>query len=108
MYVNEFWEDPALSYDFMRPCKGNLSFDYKMQDIIWIPNTCFINSKRAQIHSSPFRNVFLMVFPNGKNTLYYIFQGPFIREKEGDLLVCDLNQFFLIFVVFMHKFFYII
>lgn len=49
----------------MRPCKGNLSFDYKMQDIIWVPNTCFINSKRAQIHSSPFRNVFLMVFPNG-------------------------------------------
>ncbi|KAI1723620.1 neurotransmitter-gated ion-channel ligand binding domain-containing protein [Ditylenchus destructor] len=65
LYVNEFWEDPALSYDYMRPCKGNLSFDYKMQDNIWIPNTCFINSKSAQIHSSPFRNVFLMIFPNG-------------------------------------------
>lgn len=71
LYVNEFWQDPALSYDFMRPCKGNLSFDYNMQDSIWIPNTCFINSKRAQIHSSPFRNVFLMVFPNGK--LFIIF-----------------------------------
>uniref|UniRef100_A0A1I7YN10 Neur_chan_LBD domain-containing protein n=1 Tax=Steinernema glaseri TaxID=37863 RepID=A0A1I7YN10_9BILA len=65
LYVNEFWEDPALAYEVLRPCKGNLSFDYKMQDNIWIPNTCFINSKSAQIHSSPFRNVFLMVFPNG-------------------------------------------
>uniref|UniRef100_A0A914CLZ7 Neurotransmitter-gated ion-channel ligand-binding domain-containing protein n=1 Tax=Acrobeloides nanus TaxID=290746 RepID=A0A914CLZ7_9BILA len=65
LYVNEFWEDPALAYDYLRPCKGNMSFDYKMQDNIWIPNTVFINSKSAQIHSSPFRNVFLMVFPNG-------------------------------------------
>uniref|UniRef100_A0A915DLM0 Neurotransmitter-gated ion-channel ligand-binding domain-containing protein n=1 Tax=Ditylenchus dipsaci TaxID=166011 RepID=A0A915DLM0_9BILA len=36
-----------------------------MQNNIWIPNTCFINSKKAQIHSSPFQNVFLMIFPNG-------------------------------------------
>ncbi|VDD96268.1 unnamed protein product [Enterobius vermicularis] len=36
-----------------------------MQQSIWIPNTCFINSKNALIHSSPFRNVFFMIFPNG-------------------------------------------
>uniref|UniRef100_A0A0K0E4G6 Neur_chan_LBD domain-containing protein n=1 Tax=Strongyloides stercoralis TaxID=6248 RepID=A0A0K0E4G6_STRER len=65
LYVNEYWEDPALQYDYMRPCKGNLTFDYNMWDEIWIPNTCFINTKSAEIHSSPFRNVFLMVFPNG-------------------------------------------
>ncbi|VBB31661.1 unnamed protein product [Acanthocheilonema viteae] len=65
LYVNEFWEDPALNYEVLLPCNGNLSFDHSIQESIWIPNTCFINSKKALIHSSPFRNVFLMVFPNG-------------------------------------------
>ncbi|VDM12402.1 unnamed protein product [Wuchereria bancrofti] len=66
LYVNEFWEDPALNYEVLSPCNGNLSFDHSIHESIWIPNTCFINSKKALIHSSPFRNVFLMVFPNGK------------------------------------------
>ncbi|EJD76102.1 ACC-1 protein, variant [Loa loa] len=65
LYVNEFWEDPALNYEVLLPCNGNLSFDHSIHESIWIPNTCFINSKKALIHSSPFRNVFLMVFPNG-------------------------------------------
>lgn len=65
LYMNEFWEDPALDYAYMRPCKGNVSFDSTMMDNIWIPNTVFINSKSAVLHSSPFTNVFLMIFPNG-------------------------------------------
>ncbi|TMS36261.1 hypothetical protein L596_003470 [Steinernema carpocapsae] len=86
LYVNEFWEDPALAYEALRPCKGNLSFDYKMQDNIWIPNTCFINSKSAQIHSSPFRNVFLMVFPNGSIWSCW-------RIKSTGPCVIDLTKF---------------
>lgn len=35
LYVNEFWEDPALSYDYLRPCKGNLSFDHTFLKTIW-------------------------------------------------------------------------
>lgn len=70
LYMNEFWEDPALDYAYMRPCKGNVSFDSTMMDNIWcvlylmlstckmrvyrIPNTVFINSKSAVLHSSPF------------------------------------------------------
>uniref|UniRef100_A0AC35U6J2 Ligand-gated ion channel 50 n=1 Tax=Rhabditophanes sp. KR3021 TaxID=114890 RepID=A0AC35U6J2_9BILA len=65
LYINEFWEDPALIFDFMNPCKSNISFDDKVLQKLWIPNTCFINSKSAQIHESPFKNVFLMVFANG-------------------------------------------
>ncbi|KAK6025817.1 Neurotransmitter-gated ion-channel ligand binding domain protein [Ostertagia ostertagi] len=62
LYINEFWEDPALVFDFMNPCKSNISFDDKVLQKLWIPNTCFINSKNAAIHESPFKNVFLMVF----------------------------------------------
>uniref|UniRef100_A0A915BBB8 Neurotransmitter-gated ion-channel ligand-binding domain-containing protein n=1 Tax=Parascaris univalens TaxID=6257 RepID=A0A915BBB8_PARUN len=51
LYVNEFWEDPALDYEQLYPCNRNLSFDHSMQESIWIPNTCFINSKKALIHS---------------------------------------------------------
>ncbi|KAL3077230.1 hypothetical protein niasHS_013219 [Heterodera schachtii] len=65
LYVNEFWEDPGLSYDYLRPCKGNLTFGHTFLRTIWAPNTCFINSKSAKMHESPFRNVFLMIFPNG-------------------------------------------
>ncbi|ULT93807.1 hypothetical protein L3Y34_003365 [Caenorhabditis briggsae] len=65
LYINEFWEDPALVYEDMNPCKRNISFDDKVLQRLWIPNTCFINSKNAAIHESPFRNVFLMVFSNG-------------------------------------------
>lgn len=28
---------------------------------IWNPNACFVNSKLATIHSSPFKNIFLQV-----------------------------------------------
>lgn len=55
LYINEFWEDPALIFDFMNPCKENISFDDKVLQKLWIPNTCFINSKTAAIHESPFR-----------------------------------------------------
>ncbi|KAF8374498.1 acc-1 [Pristionchus pacificus] len=65
LYINEFWDDPALAFDYMNPCKTNISFDDKVLQKLWIPNTCFINSKNAAIHESPFRNVFLMVFSNG-------------------------------------------
>ncbi|CAI5447239.1 unnamed protein product [Caenorhabditis angaria] len=65
LYINEFWEDPALVFSDMNPCKNNISFDDKVLQRLWIPNTCFINSKSAAIHESPFRNVFLMVFSNG-------------------------------------------
>ena len=39
----------------MNPCKNNISFDDKVLQKLWIPNTCFINSKTAAIHESPFK-----------------------------------------------------
>uniref|UniRef100_A0A915BAD1 Neurotransmitter-gated ion-channel ligand-binding domain-containing protein n=1 Tax=Parascaris univalens TaxID=6257 RepID=A0A915BAD1_PARUN len=29
LYVNEFWEDPALDYEQLYPCNRNLSFDHR-------------------------------------------------------------------------------
>lgn len=53
---------------------------WKLQilDQIWKPNTVFINSKSANIHKSPFKNVFLMIYPNGTVWVNYRVQvkGP--------------------------------
>ncbi|CAJ0947284.1 unnamed protein product, partial [Mesorhabditis belari] len=65
VYMNEFWQDPGLVYEHLNPCHMNISFDHTMLKKIWTPNTCFVNSKKANIHSSPFINIFLMIFPNG-------------------------------------------
>ncbi|KIH64859.1 Neurotransmitter-gated ion-channel ligand binding domain protein [Ancylostoma duodenale] len=81
IYVTELWMDHALRYDHMSPCKYNLSLNSeasKILDQIWKPNTVFINSKAAHIHKSPFKNVFLMVYPNGTVWVNYRVQvkGP--------------------------------
>ncbi|KAI6189636.1 hypothetical protein M3Y97_00030100 [Aphelenchoides bicaudatus] len=65
IYINEVWLDPQLSFEHLSPCKQNLSLNHQVLDKLWTPNSCFINSKVAEIHSSPFRNVFLMLYPNG-------------------------------------------
>uniref|UniRef100_A0A1I7WCZ1 Neur_chan_LBD domain-containing protein n=1 Tax=Heterorhabditis bacteriophora TaxID=37862 RepID=A0A1I7WCZ1_HETBA len=69
-----------MNYRFIY--KRVLGRSCSMLQKLWIPNTCFINSKNAAIHESPFRsieflrkiqktklnnfrNVFLMVFANG-------------------------------------------
>lgn len=57
LYINEFWEDPALVFDYMNPCKSNISFDDKVLQKLWIPNTCFINSK-----TPPFTNLLSRTF----------------------------------------------
>ncbi|WKY16398.1 hypothetical protein Q1695_001225 [Nippostrongylus brasiliensis] len=78
IYVTELWMDHALRYDHMSPCKYNLSLNSEILDQIWKPNTVFINSKSAHIHKSPFKNVFLMIYPNGTVWVNYRVQvkGP--------------------------------
>ncbi|RCN41957.1 Cation transporter family protein [Ancylostoma caninum] len=78
IYVTELWMDHALRYDHMSPCKYNLSLNSEILDQIWKPNTVFINSKAAHIHKSPFKNVFLMIYPNGTVWVNYRVQvkGP--------------------------------
>lgn len=65
IYITEMWRDEALTFEYMNPCKYNLSLNAEMLKNIWTPNTCFINSKMAKIHESPFKNIFLMIYSNG-------------------------------------------
>ncbi|CAJ0601914.1 unnamed protein product [Cylicocyclus nassatus] len=65
MYINELWTDPKLKFDHLNACKANLSLDHASLVRVWTPNSCFSNSKIAEIHDSPFSNVFLTLFENG-------------------------------------------
>ncbi|KAI6200051.1 hypothetical protein M3Y96_00692400 [Aphelenchoides besseyi] len=71
LYINEVWLDPALSFEHLSPCKQNLSLNHQVLDKLWTPNSCFINSKVAEIHSSPFKNVFLLLYRNGSVWVNY-------------------------------------
>ncbi|CAD6187811.1 unnamed protein product [Caenorhabditis auriculariae] len=78
IYIYETWHDPALDYSFMNPCKYNLSLNSVVLAELWTPNSCFINSKTADIHKSPFPNIFLMIYANGTVWTNYRLklQGP--------------------------------
>ena len=78
IYMSEMWLDEALAYAQYGPCKQNLSLNNDLLQDMWTPNSCFINSKTAQIHRSPFPNIFLMIYPNGTVWTNYRLQlsGP--------------------------------
>ncbi|CAJ0601704.1 unnamed protein product [Cylicocyclus nassatus] len=95
IYITERWLDPALNFENLSPCKGNLSLNHQVLDRLWTPNSCFINSKVAHIHESPFRSVFLMLFPNGSIMVNYRVRvkGPCSMELSNfplDLQKCGL------------------
>jgi hypothetical protein len=65
VYMSERWTDPALRFDHLMPCSKTLTLSSERMEELWTPNTCFVNSKTAEIHNSPFKNVWLMLFANG-------------------------------------------
>ncbi|VDN08069.1 unnamed protein product, partial [Thelazia callipaeda] len=67
IYVTEKWIDPSLAYDHLNPCKNNMSVDGGViLPQIWSPHACFVNSKDASIHRSPFSNIFLQIYSDGE------------------------------------------
>uniref|UniRef100_A0A7E4ZWU7 Neur_chan_LBD domain-containing protein n=1 Tax=Panagrellus redivivus TaxID=6233 RepID=A0A7E4ZWU7_PANRE len=71
LYINEMWLDPSLNFEHLSPCKANLSLSHLVLDRLWTPNSCFVNSKTATILESPFKNIFLMLYPNGTVWINY-------------------------------------
>ncbi|PAV66156.1 hypothetical protein WR25_20960 [Diploscapter pachys] len=95
IYISEQWLDPALEYAYMNPCKYNMSLKSKILEKLWTPNSCFINSKTAVIHKSPFLNIFLMIYANGTVWTNYRLklQGPCrmdLQKFPFDNVTCTL------------------
>ncbi|CAB3398415.1 unnamed protein product [Caenorhabditis bovis] len=103
IYINEMWLDPALSFEHLNPCKENLSLSHQVLDRLWTPNSCFINSKFAEIHDSPFKNVFLLLYPNGTVWVNYrvTVKGPCSLSLE--LFPLDIQECNLIYESFNYN-----
>ncbi|CAJ0590478.1 unnamed protein product [Cylicocyclus nassatus] len=103
IYINEMWMDPALNFANLNPCKHNLSLSHQVLDRLWTPNSCFVNSKFAEIHDSPFKNVFLMLYPNGTVWVNYRVnvKGPCAMSLE--LFPLDIQECFLIYESFNYN-----
>ncbi|VDN36980.1 unnamed protein product [Cylicostephanus goldi] len=103
IYITERWLDPALNFENLSPCKGNLSLNHQVLDRLWTPNSCFVNSKTAHIHTSPFKSVFLMLFPNGSVMVNYRVRvkGPCTMELSNFPL--DLQRCLLIYESFNYN-----
>ncbi|CAI5451265.1 unnamed protein product [Caenorhabditis angaria] len=96
MYINEMWSDPNLQFRGLGACKANMTLDQQTLKKIWTPNTCFVNSKFAEIYDSPFENVFLTLFENGTVWVNYRVhvKGPCSMDLEDfpmDTQSCRLN-----------------
>ncbi|KAI6235920.1 hypothetical protein M3Y95_00102500 [Aphelenchoides besseyi] len=96
IYISEMWSDPALDYGWMEPCKYNLSLNSVLLEKLWTPNSCFINSKTADIHNSPFPNIFLLIYANGSVWTNYRLklQGPCSMDLTRfpfDNVTCSLT-----------------
>uniref|UniRef100_A0A0N5BPR8 Ligand-gated ion channel 50 n=1 Tax=Strongyloides papillosus TaxID=174720 RepID=A0A0N5BPR8_STREA len=96
LYISETWLDPSLNFEYMGPCKQNLSLNSVVLEKLWTPNSCFINSKTAEIHKSPFPNIFLLIYSNGTVWTNYRLklQGPCIMNLQRfpfDSITCFLT-----------------
>ncbi|CAI4222225.1 unnamed protein product [Auanema sp. JU1783] len=96
IYISEMWLDPALVYSDLNPCKQNLSLNSVLLEKLWTPNSCFINSKTADIHKSPFPNIFLLIYSNGSVWTNYRLklQGPCLMDLTRfpfDNVTCSLT-----------------
>ncbi|KAK6029875.1 Neurotransmitter-gated ion-channel ligand binding domain protein [Ostertagia ostertagi] len=91
IYVTERWTDPALAYAHLNPCKSNMSVDGRtILEKIWNPHACFVNSKLANIHSSPFKNIFLQIYSNG--SIWYNYRIKLTGPCSNTLRTFPIDQ----------------
>lgn len=67
LFFSELWHEPRLSFRHLpqATCVKNVTLDLEYLQRVWTPNVCIVNSKAAEIHSSPSENVFLILYQDG-------------------------------------------
>lgn len=65
IFFSEIWIDPRLSFDHLALCKNNITLKPAYKSRLWTPDTCIVNSKESNIHTSPSENTFVILYRNG-------------------------------------------
>ncbi|KRX16552.1 Ligand-gated ion channel 50 [Trichinella nelsoni] len=104
IYMTEAWNDPSLAFNHLNPCKGNLSLDSNtLLKRLWNPSCCFVNSKSASVHRSPFTNIFLMIYSNGTVWVNYRIKLTGPCEKDLKTFPIDRQRCFLTYESFTYN-----
>lgn len=65
MYFRQFWQDPRLSFA-ARPGLEKLVVGAEYIQLIWVPDTFFVNEKTAYFHKATTENQFLRILHTGE------------------------------------------
>ena len=65
MYFRQFWQDPRLSFD-KRIGLEKLVVGAEYIQLIWVPDTFFVNEKTAYFHDATTDNQFLRILHTGE------------------------------------------
>lgn len=55
---SSIWTDPHLSFENLKTCETNLTLDLNYLKRIWLPKTCVINSKKAEVCRAVINHLF--------------------------------------------------
>ncbi len=65
MYFRQFWRDPRLSFEPRGGLK-KLVVGAEYIKLIWVPDTFFVNEKKAYFHDATTDNQFLRILHTGE------------------------------------------
>ena len=65
MYFRQFWQDPRLSFE-RREGLEKLVVGAEYINLIWVPDTFFVNEKTAYFHKATTENQFLRILHTGE------------------------------------------
>ncbi|KAG9344393.1 hypothetical protein JZ751_011062, partial [Albula glossodonta] len=76
--INMRWTDERLCFD------GNksLSLDGRLVELLWVPDTFIVDSKKSFLHDITVENRLIRIFPNG-TVLYALRVGEEVTEGRG-------------------------
>ena len=87
MYFRQFWTDPRLSFE-KKPNLEKLVVGAEYIELIWVPDTFFVNEKTAYFHKATTENQFLRIMSTGeilRSIRYGEMTGSNNWEKIGTL-----------------------
>ena len=65
MYFRQFWQDPRLSFE-RREGLEKLVVGAEYINLIWVPDTFFVNEKTTYFHKATTENQFLRILHTGE------------------------------------------